>query len=436
MLRNSFRIFSSWVQASMEWLCVAPLLLLAGIYFVPAPSVGWWFSFFPLMIFVGLLLKIVWPDAKRFVFIAVLWVISFGGSFLLVNDVLLILVTSIVGTVFAIRGALYLERSQEELFPIPVMWFSVAIYFVSYFIFTYVERFEGYGAVVTWLGVVFVVMILLQSNKSHLRAETSIEGKETSLYTPLKWKNRMFILLTVIVILLIVNFRLVQGAFQRLIDILAYFISKIPSPFGSEDGPREIAPTLPFMPDEGEAAGTSIFQMILYGLGYVIATVAVLYMAYLLVKNMGRLLKYLFGLVKKIFHQLLDRMEQTNESKSYIDEKESMIDWKEWGSDLANRAKERLSTLVRRKESWNKLTNNRDKVRFLYREFLSNQIKLGYDVKKYKTVKEVIGDLENEGKLDLTEAEKLERVYSLAKYSNSTIEDAEVEAIKEIVEKK
>lgn len=94
---------------------------------------------------------------------------------------------------------------------------------------------------------------------------------------------------------------------------------------------------------------------------------------------MGRLLKYLFGVIKKFLDQLLDKMEETGESSSYIDEKESIMDWKEWRSELADRAKERLSPLVQRKESWNKLTNNRDKVRFLYREFLLNQIKLGYD---------------------------------------------------------
>lgn len=262
MLRKSLGIFSKGFQASMEWLCLAPILLLAGVIFVPAPSVGWWMSFFLVMTFMGILLKKVFKDTNRIVFIGVAWVVSLVGSFLIVSDVMLILVTSIVGTIFAIRGALYLEKSQEELFPVSLMWLSGAIYFISYFIFTFVERFEGYGTVVTWLGLMFVVMLLLQSNSSHLRTETSIDGKETSLYTPLKWKNRIFILLTVCVILLILNLQLVQAAFQRMVDVVAYFFSILPSPSGSEDGARQLTPSLPFLPEEEAAAGTSIFEMI------------------------------------------------------------------------------------------------------------------------------------------------------------------------------
>ncbi|PIB65654.1 hypothetical protein AOA60_03015, partial [Pseudomonas sp. 2822-17] len=66
-----------------------------------------------------------------------------------------------------------------------------------------------------------------RSNSSHLNDETKIEGKESNLNNQIKWKNRIFILFTVLFILLILNFNLVQALFQRIIDFIGYIFASM-----------------------------------------------------------------------------------------------------------------------------------------------------------------------------------------------------------------
>ncbi|MBU9722052.1 MULTISPECIES: hypothetical protein [Bacillaceae] len=441
MAKKTIQILSNWLQGCIEWLCVAPLLLVLGIFLIPNDIIIMWLGYFPLMILIGLLLRSVFNNNKRSLFIVVVLIINIVISFLLLASYPLTILTTILGLFFSVRGGLYAYRAEDDLFSISYLWLSIVLYFISYFVFSFVDMFHAYTSLLTWLGVVVVFITLFKSNSSHIQDETKIDGKKSKLNAQLKWKNRVFIGITIGIILLIMNFSIVQNLFQGVINVIRYLFEWLSSLVSLREGAEEHTPppqeSIPFLPgDEEVVESTSIFEYILIGLGYILLALAIVFFTYFLFKLLKKLFRFIFTSVKNLIDKLLLRMEHDDNSQTYIDEKESVIDWKDWRSELTNNAKDRFNSLVQRKEKWSKLKNNEEKVRYLYRELLNNQMKLGYDLKRYNTPNETLRDFNNKGILEGEDAELFAESYSQAKYSKDQINDNVVERLKVVTGKK
>src|SRR5699024_1867444 len=131
----------------------------------------------------------------------------------------------IILPIMTFRGMLYASRPWHSLLPIADLWAVGFIgYFVTYFIFRYVDMFSDYLYLVTSGGTLFVIGTLFVSNTERLK--TSALGADQTHYIrrTINKQHELIMLLT-IGVSLIGNLSIVREGFLGVIRFIMGFIS-------------------------------------------------------------------------------------------------------------------------------------------------------------------------------------------------------------------
>ncbi|WP_078553657.1 DUF4129 domain-containing protein [Bacillus alkalicellulosilyticus] len=428
---------TKWLQGLTEFFLLFPILLLLSHFIVPPTQLFLWVSSLPIAFLIGLLLKRVLGDQKRWVFIIIVYLVSLALTLAFFASPLPIIFSIVITAFFLYRGVLYANEAWWNLLPVSKIWAGIGINLVCYFIFRLTESLSIYVTFVTWVIFVSLSLAFFISNSRHVRGATLADQQRVAINKVLKWQNRIFVIIFISILVLITNLGWIRAAYWYVVTKVGQFISWLT---GLLEQPESGGGTsLEEMVDEGlpPAKETSwlmeLIQNILY---YIMFTVTVLFLAFVLYHFIKQLYRAMNALVRKIyrfFTQLTSKEENEDEEYSYIDEKESLFNVKDVGSEYTRKMKDWLATIVEREPKWHELKNV-DKVRYLFRKLLVAERKLGFEVKSSQTAREMLQELQK----TRTDEEMAELVtlYEQARYGDQSIDEEKIVILKSYVEKK
>ncbi|MBS4219256.1 hypothetical protein KHA96_13100 [Bacillus sp. FJAT-49711] len=421
------------IQGLFEYLLFFPLVLMVGILLMPEMLWTWIPVLFGLFI-VGVLFRTLLRVQKWWVYAFCSFVFGIIPTILFGEHIVTLILLGIIHPIIIYRGMMYVGRNWETLLPTSFMWYGgFGIYFVCYILFRYVDKFQSYLSIISICGAAIVVSILFISNSEHLRASTLSKDKKPFISRAIKNQNRVYLLLTTAVILLLTNGKVVQEA---VFQAFKGFIQMILWLFGTDEGKSVVEETPPPQQmeiglEKGEASPFWKFlEMIFMYVFYFVLAALVIGVLLLFIKRVRMLVKKWIGKFISFLKNIIFRSTDLAESTQYIDEKESVFDWNEWKESQQEKAKSLFQQIFKREPRWDSMTNDQ-KVRYVYKQFLK-QNKKGMEFKASKTPREtieVLKTLVNEK----TTAEELRDAYEQVRYGESSVEESRIKDLRLLI---
>lgn len=427
-------------QGIVEIIVFLPVILALAIYFIPSSLHFVWFLSLPLFFIVGIVFGVILRGKRKWIHTILFVFLSFFYAFEIIDSTIgAIIVSLVVGYLFLYRGLLFVENTWANVFPVTFFWAGLLIYFFSYFFYLNNEALSPYLSVITWAGVLSIVITLFVTNSRHL-ADATLSGEDNPhVNRTLKWQNRFFLIITIVVVFFIVNFNLIQGAFYSIVGTILYWVSWFFNLFNSEDPPVDGSVTPDFSMEMGEESETSVLGemigQIFMVIGYIAVIVFGFIFLYFLMKKLWFVFMHISNWIIKFLNGMVGGLNNIQEKSHYVDEKESVINWEEWRKNSGERVRNWLSSF-KGGPRWEELNNNRDKIRFLYRHFMFQRVKEGFEMRSSRTPLENIDKIKEKYDINAEESDldQLGEAYIKARYSEKEMSDEEVKKTKGLFE--
>jgi hypothetical protein len=376
------------LSSIFELLLFLPVWILFKVYVLPKQIEPMLMSALPVLTLAGILLRyrcsIRWKQLLTALILGgVLGVLSSGG---LSIDSLPLGVAGFVCTFIGLTAT-----SRDRMFRI--YWTGIGIYFVCTIVFHRIPALESSVTLLTWCGSLCLVLTLLISNRNYLRYSSLSQANE-ALPKGIEQNNRIFVIIIGIVAAVLAAG--VGKAIGSLVwGILRSFFSFINRLFtgSSEPPPPPVdtpqgGPQLPPIGDQKPGLLSAILDVALYTISAVLAVVAIYYAIRWLYRNAG-------GKLRKAMDAVLSMLRREHSPKSnssYLDEEKSVFTWEQTVQGLKDFWSTRLPSR-HRKDRWDQMNSEQERVRWLYRRWLSTKRDHGYELKSYLTPKETESDV-------------------------------------------
>jgi hypothetical protein len=377
-----------WIFSILELLLVLPLWILFQVYVLPKQIEPMWLNAMPLVSLGGILLRrqcsVRWKQLLAAFILGVTIGILSSGSLSIES-----LPLGIAGFICAYLGLTADSRDQTSR----KYWIGIVIYFVATIIFRRIPDLESNVTLLTWCGSLCLLLTLLISNSSYLQYSTlSQEGK--ALPKGLQRNNRIYVIgIGIVAAVLAAGVGKAIGTL--LWNMVRSFFGWISKLFSGSSEPQPLpveqpqaSPEFPFVGDQKPGLLAAILDVALYVAGAVLLGVAAYYTLRWLYRNAG-------GKLKRVLDTLLTMLRREHTPKdntSYLDEEKSVFTWEQTLQGLRNFWSTRV-TPRNRKDRWEQMNTEQERVRWLYRRWLHLKSDHGYEVKSYLTPKETEDDI-------------------------------------------
>lgn len=434
------RILIKWFHGVVEYLIFFPIFLVIAVLTLSNHQLSIMICVLPFLMLFSLLFISSVSNKKGWVYILFSLIISTLFAMIIGGTIRSWSVLFIFGFAVCYRGIIHGQREWKTMFPVDVMWLSsLIIYFFGFFLFHYISTLKYYFNIFSWVGVLVIILAMFISNNDQLGSATLINNKKVSINLPVKQKNRYFISATILVILVLTNIHSIQtflsGLSSRFFGWLYYIFTLLGN--GKHHEQTKTGASMPSMLPGMKEARPSQFMLILekiaIGLAYCLLVVLCFLLLFFIFKKARTLIVRVMTIIKKWFNQIFHIENKEEGESAYIDEKESIINWKDWRKNNQQRAQEWVTSWFKHPPKWDDLTN-KEKIQIFYRQFVKFQMKKGTTFKLSHTPQENIDAWVKEHP-DQTEIVQLADVYGQAKYGNSEISDEAVTSIESIIEK-
>lgn len=354
--------------------------------------------------------------------------ISMGLIGLSVSGVIL----GILGAVLIYRGIQFMERPWTDVFPLTYFMCGLLGYFFTYFLYQNMLSLHLYMVWVKWFGMFYLGVVLFVCNLAFLKSITLKVGQGSALPKSLIRMNRTTVAVILLIIFTIGGFTtlktLLQKAIYAIIYLIVWFIRLFPSsqkipytPAGKQPKPTA-APVIPHQQNLFE----KILDFLFYA-SFVVIVIVILIIVYLALEKW---LRKVYAWFKKILLSLLKRGDYAAQPSGFIDEKASLGIWRELTKSYGDRLKDWLGRIMEKEPKWDDLSNNKERVRYLYRHWLLERIAAGYTFKSSLTPKETGQDISQWDRKAGPQSQEMISLYDKARYGDHEIDDKEVEKIK------
>ncbi|TMV50837.1 DUF4129 domain-containing protein [Paenibacillus mesophilus] len=324
-----------------------------------------------------------------------------------------------------IRGRQNRLWGWDSSFPSGLMIICMVGYFIASFLFPYFLVTWHYAPWVTGLGIPALALTLYRGNSSTLDSESSQgtnDEKKPIVGFETRWRNRALVLAVFALIVLIASIRTIAGAAKQAASFLFHgtidLLRKLLGLFVSETAESTPPPKEPFTDDllaQGEpSAFALLMEKVIYWVGVVLllaVTLGALYVVGTLTKRWLRRFMGWYG----------ERLEATPEA-GYVDEKQSLLDAREWALDRARQLKQRIDDFFRKEPGWDDFADNRERIRQAYRRLLLGRIAGGYGHDVTRTPRETSEEMGRQAPLGEGET-ALIRLYEEARYGSEDVSD-------------
>ncbi len=418
------------LQGIIEYLLCFPLLVIAGTISMPPQTVWLWLFVILLFGLLGVCVGLLFKQLPRWAYVLAAMVIGGACSLLFTSNPFHIMMLTFVQALILYRGMTYMDPSLGKMLPTYFFWtYGLGIYFISFFVFRYVDWFTYAFTGVTSAGVLFVVFMVLISNGKRLKAVTLSEDREPFVSKVIRRQNRLVLMITLLLVFILTGTGIVQNSVMA---GLRWFVSLLSGADEAQieqtpEAPVESgAPQAPF-DDPGEPSMIAVLlEKLAFGLFYILLVVAVLGTVLLLVKKTRKWMKKLYDIVLRFLKQITNTPDVLEET-SYRDEKESVFDFAEWKKQRKAQMKGFARQIWKREPNWKKLTNE-EKVRYIYRELIEKQCER-IDYQTSKTPREMLQELLAADLLDESGIKQLTTLYEKVRYGEGNIDTESIEMV-------
>ncbi|WP_299088703.1 DUF4129 domain-containing protein [uncultured Metabacillus sp.] len=431
------RFLERFGYSMIELTLIFPIVFFIAISFAPNPYL--WIASLPFLFILGYFIRMIAGTQKRMVYLAAATIINAGVTMFFHDSLLTYLLIFAANSVMFYRSILYAEREIEDLIRFSSLWiFGFPIYFIAFFVFRFVDWLNPYLEIITWSCILLVTITLFLSNHHMLKTSTLSKQKKPFVTGSIKGKNRVYILVILCIIAVITNLETIKHFLKKLASTVISMIISVLSLFENEEPVESTPPpneaAFPVIEEGEPSAFAVIMERLMYVVFYGIALVIIAFFIIYAGKKFGRLfnllLKWLIECLNQIF-KILDS--EQDEEIQYIDEKESLIDFKKWRKGKENQAREFFSQLFSRKQKWDELSD-KEKVRFAYRHVVLDEVMQGLNFKVSQTPSETINEI-NKGAKQQKDLHMLSEAYDKARYGNTDISLPELEQVKQLVDR-
>lgn len=428
-------------QSILEYLLLLPIYLLIGINIISDEQLLFWIIGLFGLFTIGIICRTIVSQQQWWFYSIIAIVIAISFSFIFADRLLLVIILTFIQLYPVYRGMMYASQGWEELLPTSLLWIGgLGVYFVSYFIFKHVDTLKPYLSHVTVFGVVFIVLIMFISNSGHLKSTTLSQEKKPFISQTIKSHNRIYLIITIAVILLIANVQKIHQAlwsgFRTVIKWILEFLSGREGSKSTEELPPAdpIEPTLPFEEPKESSAFTKLIEMITMYMVYIFVAIVVIAFILLFIKKTRIWIINKLRLLIQFLKGIVRQMTEHNESTQYVEEKESVFDWQEWKEEQQSKAKGFIRKVFKRQPRWDSLSNQQ-KVRWIFRQFIEQNVE--HDkFKDHATPREMLEGLIEEARLEKQEIEQLRIVYEQTRYGEQDVDQQIVDEIYALLNKK
>lgn len=428
-------------QGLLELLVYFPVLLFIGAFVLPDSSLWKWLSSFVFVFCTGLLFRTVVSNKKVGLYLLFSIAVAAVQALSLSINLYFTIVTFLIGSIITYRGTLYAFRDRIDLFPSSYLWVvGLPIYVASHIIFRYVDSLTSYLSLINWFGLCLLVFTLFVSNSEHLNAATLSKQAKPTLSNSLKRQNQFYIVATILFVVFITNLHVIQSVvYQTVVQTIRGIIWLLTLGGGEESTPEQQGsngqPSLPAAEQSDPSALAVWLERIMYVFVILLLIGAILWLFVFLFKRSRQLLAKGYRWLRLVLNQVLGEKDQVTTHQSYTDDKESLMDWKQFREKQKDRAKEWVSQLFPKSPKWNRMTTEQ-KVRYIYKKLVKIQGKHGITVSSHLTVRETLEVFEKAIPERKTELEQLKNAYEQVRYSHQEGQGVQVESFISLIENK
>ncbi|WP_162551316.1 DUF4129 domain-containing protein [Paenibacillus tepidiphilus] len=428
-----------YMTALMDWLLFLPVWLILQHFCLPGEQGALWLYTLPLVALAGVATRRFctrkWKQLLAAILLGLLDGLLLGlfdewliGDFPLFALPVAAAAVAYLGLTAAMRG-----RGMEIFLP------GIGTYFVASLAFPRIAGMEDSSSLLIWSGSLCLVLVLLNTSLSHLRRSSYAE-EGARLPAGIRTLNFVYVLLfTAGAVLLaaggskIILMSALAGVRQIFAWIAALF-SGSEEPVQPEAAPPAAMPQLP-----GEVSEPGLLSYVLnllfYALGTAVILVALYFLLRWLYRNSG-------GYLRRAIDGLLSllRRETVRENTGYRDEETSVFSWQQTVTQFRKYWRDKLGMDARR-DRWEDMGGERERVRWLYRHWLQDRRAAGYEPKAYLTPLETEAEVaawqmdssrRRKGDAQSGEAgQRLVELYNRSRYGETEPDAREVAELKE-----
>ncbi|SHM96104.1 hypothetical protein [Gracilibacillus kekensis] len=412
----------------VEFIGFFPVFLLVAVLFFDTPDRYFWYiallALFVACYFVRLLIK------NRWNVLVIAIVLTIFTNMLVMTSVWSLIPGILIGFVVSFRGIQHAENEWEDILPSRIFWaVSMPIYFVGYILFINLDTLAAYQSQISYVGFLFIIIMLFITNQEHLQKESLASGKKKKIGGEITRLNRIYLVLTLFLVFAITNFQVVQAAVYNGVRSMIESVMWFASLFGNDSEPIQDEPQANEMPafpqaesEPSKFAGWT--DQIMYIIGIVMAICLVLLFLALLFKKSRDLLKRIVRSLWAIIKNITGKRDLA-ETTDYQDEKENLFDWRKWRKENQEKIGEAFRRITKSKPKFEQMTKE-EKVRFLYR-LVALDLKKQEKWRASLTAHEVLALNEKDQLL-----KRLENMYDDIRYGNKNIAQEDEQPLCEI----
>lgn len=411
-----------WRLGAAELAMFLPVWLIVAIYMVPsAVERVVWLLTLPILTLCGVLLSF------RMTKLWVRWLTAILPGLLhmlLFYDTVWHAVVLFAAAWTVVVRGMAVSSPQSRAKVIARYSAGLLLYFIGYIVVSRLDEWTPYIPLFTAGGILCIIIALFTVNDRLLRQESfSADDRTVSAVPGLRRHNRWFVAGTAAGAMLVAAAASGFLGHWMLVIVRALLRALLPSEQApepeKEPSPAPAPPMLQAAPEE-----KGWFAQLLDILFYVIGAAAVCVLAFLLLRAAYRNRRIIAGLLGRVWRRLaafLGRTHRPEAGTGYVDEETTIFSWETVQRALTDKWLKRFG----RAERWSELGDNRERVRFLYREWLRGLGKRGYTVRSSLTPEETRVDAQRSMQT-AAGAEGLIGLYYKARYGRTDITDAEV----------
>ncbi|MDF2725612.1 MAG: hypothetical protein K0Q59_5289, partial [Paenibacillus sp.] len=305
-----------------------------------------------------------------------------------------------------------------------IWWIGMVGYFFTSLLYPFFRNTEPYTTWINLFGIVTLAITLYQTNRSTLAKESLESGalKLTRIGKETLFRNRALLITLFTIIVAIAALPFLIYAAKQVWSAFIALLKWLASSFTTDDFDRPLEE----MGDSYlQPSEPSLFALIMQKVIVVVAIIVIVALAALLIYALYKLIR---RWLKRFLGWYGERLEK-DPKEGYVDEKEKLLESKEWVGEAFNRVKQRIAGWLHKEPGWDELADNRERVRHAYRRLLLGRIARGYSFDAALTPRETGGEMGRRAPLEADESATIP-LYEDVRYGDREPTDEQAAAVK------
>ncbi|GGF90284.1 DUF4129 domain-containing protein [Paenibacillus abyssi] len=421
---------ASIVKGAVELLMFLPAVLVILVYVIVEPVKWLWLGSLPLLYGIGYAGNVFFGLNRYIKILLFAAPLAFGYVYLLFDSLMSWILLGVMSMIALQRGVKMNGTVWRQQFGLQNYIIGLVVYFATSVILRLVDGFEPYLPLLTWFGIAALSVTLYVLNTHNIYQETFSNVAAPAVSSSVWWHNRLQIVMLLAIALVITLFQKIEQGLLWLRDRIRAWLQGIgsePEELVQPSAQEQLPPQLPQM----EPAEPSKFMIWLEKIGMVLVYLFLAALALVLLYQIGKRAPVLFMKLYRVITRLFNKETEQQSKEGFVDEVETLFELKGWKERLADKLGQRR---MKARSQWSDNLSNEEKVRYLYRQWLTRLIKNGYKRKTYHTPKETMREIERSNKQYQSTSGEFLSLYEQARYGHKDVSDQEVRSVKKFVE--